>query len=158
MPLRKSPVRTPALLAANRANAQKSTGPRSPQGKARVALAEQLAAKAWCLARELADLGTKPQCALQSGLKSALHHRLLRIDDRLRRIGLVFWLQRARYWTLDRRLRVVLGEEPLAPPAPGRGLEQRWRRRRFRLRKPGLWERMELEEEMRRRCKLHVAG
>ncbi len=38
MPLRKSPVRTPALLAANRANAQSSTGPRSPQGKARVAL------------------------------------------------------------------------------------------------------------------------
>ena len=36
MPLRKSPVRTPALLAANRANAQKSTGPRTPQGKARV--------------------------------------------------------------------------------------------------------------------------
>jgi hypothetical protein len=36
MPLRKSPVRTPALLAANRANAQKSTGPRTPRGKARV--------------------------------------------------------------------------------------------------------------------------
>jgi hypothetical protein len=36
MPLRKSPVRTPALLAANRAKAQKSTGPRTPRGKARV--------------------------------------------------------------------------------------------------------------------------
>lgn len=34
--LRKSPCRTPALLAANRANAQRSTGPRTPQGKAPV--------------------------------------------------------------------------------------------------------------------------
>jgi hypothetical protein len=33
MSLRKSPVRTPALLAANRANAGKSTGPRTPAGK-----------------------------------------------------------------------------------------------------------------------------
>ena len=38
MSLRKSPVRTPALLAANRANALKCTGPRTPEGKARVAL------------------------------------------------------------------------------------------------------------------------
>ncbi len=38
MPLRKSPLRTSALLAANRANARDSTRPRSPQGKAPVAL------------------------------------------------------------------------------------------------------------------------
>jgi hypothetical protein len=36
--LRKSPVRTRAMLAANRANAQKSTGPSTPESKARVAL------------------------------------------------------------------------------------------------------------------------
>jgi len=35
MPLRKSPIMTPRLLAANRANAQHSTGPQTPQGKAR---------------------------------------------------------------------------------------------------------------------------
>lgn len=35
MPLRKSPTRTPALVAANRRNAQQSTGPRTAQGKAR---------------------------------------------------------------------------------------------------------------------------
>jgi hypothetical protein len=35
MPLRKSPVMTSRLLAANRANAQHSTGPQTPQGKAR---------------------------------------------------------------------------------------------------------------------------
>jgi hypothetical protein len=33
MSLRKSPARTPAFLAANRANAAKSTGPRTPAGK-----------------------------------------------------------------------------------------------------------------------------
>jgi hypothetical protein len=38
MALRKSPTRTPAFLAANRANARKSTGPRTPQGKAQAAL------------------------------------------------------------------------------------------------------------------------
>src|SRR5215472_3923931 len=38
MSLRKAPTRTAALLAANRANAQKSTGPRTPEGKNRVAL------------------------------------------------------------------------------------------------------------------------
>ena len=34
MSLRKSPTLTPALLAANRRNAKKSTGPRTAQGKA----------------------------------------------------------------------------------------------------------------------------
>ncbi len=38
MALRKSPLRTPAMLAANRANAQKCSGPSTPQGKARAAL------------------------------------------------------------------------------------------------------------------------
>jgi len=35
MSLRKSPTRTPAFLASRRANALKSTGPRTPEGKAR---------------------------------------------------------------------------------------------------------------------------
>jgi hypothetical protein len=36
MPLRKSPTLTPALLAAIRRNVSKSTGPRTPEGKARM--------------------------------------------------------------------------------------------------------------------------
>ena len=36
--LRKSPTRTEAFLTANRRNAQKCTGPHTPQGKARVSL------------------------------------------------------------------------------------------------------------------------
>ncbi len=153
MPLRKSPVRTPALLGANRANAQDCRGPRSPQGKARVALnalqhgryavrlreklaqagdgggesqyrwfrseiaaafgasgrdeepqAEQMAARARCTAREATRLGTKPESALESVTKQLWYTAPLRIriDDRRRRIGLVFWVQRHRYWTLDR--------------------------------------------------------
>ena len=38
MPLRKSPILTPALLAANRSNAQKSTGPSTRRGKAQSCL------------------------------------------------------------------------------------------------------------------------
>ena len=38
MLLRKSPARTPTFVAANRANARKCTGPRTPEGKTRVAL------------------------------------------------------------------------------------------------------------------------
>ncbi len=209
MPLRKSPLRTPALLAANRANAQKSTGPRSLQGKARVALnalqhgryavrlrenlvragegsgesqyqwfrseiatafgasgrdeelqAEQMAARAWSTAREARCLGTKPESALESVAKALWYTSLLRIriDDRRRRIGLVFWVQRHRYWTPERAWRVLLGEEPLAPPPPRHGLEQRWRRRRFRLRKLSLWERLEVEAEIRRQVNRHLAA
>ncbi len=88
-------------------------------------------------------LGTKPESALESVIKEAWYTSLLRIriDDRRRRIGLVFWVQRHRYWTLERALGVLLGEEPFAPRRLGDGLERRWRRRRFRLRKPSLSER-----------------
>ncbi len=108
--------------------------------------AEQMAARVWCTAREARRLGTKPESALESVTKQLWYTSLLRIriDDRRRRIGLVFWVQRHRYWTLDRALRVLRGEEPRATAPDGQRLEQRWRRRRFRLRKPGLWERLEL--------------
>jgi hypothetical protein len=45
MSLRKSPTRTPALLAANRANAPKSAEPRTPEGKSMVALNSLLPAR-----------------------------------------------------------------------------------------------------------------
>ncbi len=149
-----------------------ATGPRSPQGKARVALnalqqgryalrlrknlvgagegsaesqyewfrseiaaafgasgrdeeleAEQMAARAWCTAREAMRLGTKPECALESVTKEVWYTSLLRIqiDDRRRRIGLVFWVQRHRYWTLDR------AERQQATPNDGRAHESRRR-------------------------------
>ncbi len=105
-------------------------------------------------------MGTKPECALESVAKPLWYTSLLRIriDDRRRRIGLVFWVQRHRYWTLERAWRVLLGGEPLAPPPPRHGLEQRWRRRRFRLRKPGLWERLEVEAQIRRQVDRYLAA
>jgi hypothetical protein len=68
MPLRKSPVRTPALLAANRANARKSTGPRTPRGKARVSLNSfkhgRYAARPEDLAERLVRAGCHREAAL----------------------------------------------------------------------------------------------
>jgi hypothetical protein len=82
----------------------------------------------------------------------------IRIDDRWWRIGLVFWVQRHRYWTLERALPVLRGEEPRATAPAGQRLERRWRRRRFRLRKPSFWERLELEAEIRRQLDRHRAA
>ncbi len=203
MALRKSPVRTAAMLAANRANAGKCTGPSTPKGKARVALnalkhgryavslpekllragdrqgeaqyrwfrkevaatfgiggacderqADQMAARAWCVARCMGSGGTKPESPLDSESSSSRVRVLsrIRIVDRRRRIGLAFWAQRPRYWTLERQARVVQGRELFAPP-PGCRLERRWRRLRFRARKPGFWEQMKLDEEVRRRSR-----
>jgi len=82
MSLRKSPTRTPALLAANRANAQKCTGPRTPDGKARVALN---ALRDGLKARDLFFLLAKSRRALEefSGLYRALDAALLpeKTDD-----------------------------------------------------------------------------
>ncbi len=115
MPLRKSSLRTPALLGARR-----GTRSRFYRGAA----------------REARRLGTKPECALESVTKEAWYTSLsrIRIGDRGRRIGLVLWVQRHRYRTLEGALRLVRGEEPWASAPEGHRLEQRWRRRRFRLR------------------------
>jgi hypothetical protein len=142
------------MLAANRANAKKSTGPSTPQGKARVALnplqhggyavrlpekllragyrqdeaqyrwfrreitaafgmglpddeeqADQMAAKAWCAARPVRARAAKPQCPLDSGLlglRVPVRSRIGLVDLR-RQVGLVFWLQRPRFWTRQRQ-------------------------------------------------------
>jgi hypothetical protein len=196
MALRKSPVRTVAMLAANRANAQKSTGPTTAQGKARVALnglkhgggtnrlpekllragdreaealyrwfraeitatfgtgrrheerrADQIAAAAWCRARDVVRLRAKPECPFVSwALCSRMHDRSrIQIMDGRRRIGLVFWVQRPRYWTLQRQVRVMLGEEVTAPR--GSWLEQCWRLQRFRSHQPSLWDEWILKRE-----------
>ncbi len=76
--------------------------------------------RALCAARGVRRLGTKPECALESVTWDSLHPSLLqfRIDDRLRRIGLVFWVQRHPYWTLERAWQILAEEEPLAPHRP----------------------------------------
>jgi hypothetical protein len=79
MPIRKSPVHTRALLAANRANALKSTGPRTPCGKARVSLNALKhgrsigpAGRAPRFRERLPRAGYRQQEAVQGDLRSCL--------------------------------------------------------------------------------------
>jgi hypothetical protein len=67
-----------------------------------------------------------------------------KVKDEWRRIGLVFWVQRKKYRTVARLLRVLLGVESVACPGPGQGLEARVRSRIFRLRRPRPLERARL--------------
>jgi len=199
--LRKSPTRTEAFLAANRRNAQKCTGPRTPEGKARVSLnalkngryahrlpeklktagyhsaaalygrirqevvntfeaehpadlkrAERVAALVWTMAWRGGILGSKPQSNLSSVASTPLpqHESPLRfrIKDHRRRIGLVYWIQRRRFWTAERQIEAlqweeVLGsKEPLPVPSVGEMLEEKLRKLKFRLARPRFVERL----------------
>jgi hypothetical protein len=190
------------MLAANRANAQKCTGPSSAAGKARVALnalkhggrtdrlpekllrtgdregealyrwfraeitatfgtgrpreerrADQIAAAAWCRARYLVRLRTKPECPLVSWALCSRLHVLSRIQVVVWRwrIGLVFWVQRPRYWTRQRQVRITEGEDLFATPPRGSWLEQCWRRQRFRSHQPSPWEEWILKHDAKKR-------
>ena len=59
------------------------------------------------------------------------------IREPWRRLGLRFWVQRKRYWTLPRMRRVLLGLEKAAPPGWNEGLEDALRSKVFRLARPG---------------------
>ena len=194
MPLRKSPVRTPALLAANRANAQKSTGPRTPQGKAWVSfnafkhgryaarpeeLAErllragchreaalyrqvrwqirqvfrpqaqaswkrldQLSAWIWCFRTRLRRLGSKPESSLFSDGEAprVTSRTRIRVEDPYRRIGVVFWVQRRRYWNPRRIGRALAGLDPVPAIEELRKLEGGLRCLVFRMHRPRNWD------------------
>jgi hypothetical protein len=135
MPLRKSPVRTPALLAANRANAQKSTGPRTTWGKRRSALnalrhgrrarlsicwVPQAGREAYAFWRLLAEL------------RAAILPLAGEGDHAVFRTALSAWIAKRLYDRLaasadeNRRLRLALGFEPMPS------------RYRLRIRRPGL--------------------
>jgi len=198
--LRKSPTRTEAFLAANRRNAQKCTGPRTSEGKARSSLnalkngryterlpekleaagyrsaaalhgqirrdvvttfkaehpmdlkrAERVAALVWTMGWRGGILGYKPQSDLFSVLSLPLSHHEsplhFRIKDHRRRIGLVYWVQRRRFWTVERHSQALLWEglgikEPLPVPSVGEMLEQKLRKLEFRLARPRFVERL----------------
>jgi hypothetical protein len=198
--LRKSPTRTEAFLAANRRNAQKCTGPRTPEGKARSSLsalkhgryahrlpekleaagyhsaaalygrirqdvvttfeaehpadlkrAERVAALVWTMAWRGGVLGSKPQSNLFSVLSTPLALREspfhFRIKDHRRRVGLVYWLQRRRFWTVGRQTQALLWEGlgdkvPLPVPSVGEMVEQKLRKLEFRLARPRFVERL----------------
>jgi hypothetical protein len=191
--LRKSPTRTEAFLAANRRNAQKCTGPRTPEGKARSSLnnlkhgryakrlpetleaagfrsgaalyhqirseittafkpkdsvevrqIERVTRMVWCLAWRAGVLGSKPQSTLLLSDSRSLSRPLLliRMKNHWLRIGMVYWVQRKRYWTMKRLYRdFASGQRPPAPTV-GQALESKLRKRTFRLARPGLLERM----------------
>jgi len=198
--LRKSPTRTEAFLAANRRNAQKCTGPRTPEGKARSSLnalkngryaqrlpekleaagcrsaaalhaqirqevvstfdaehpadlkrADRVAALVWTMAWRGGILGSKPQSPLFSvpSTPLPLHESSLnfRIKDHRRRIGLVYWIQRRRFWTTERQIlaqqwKDLGSKEPLPVPSVGQMLEEKLRKLEFRLARPRFVERL----------------
>ena len=63
------------------------------------------------------------------------------VRDDWRRIGLIFWVQRKAYFTVERFVRVLVGSEMPSPPAGHQGLERALRSKAFRLRKPNPRER-----------------
>jgi hypothetical protein len=79
--LRKSPLRTPALLAANRRNARKSTGPRTVRGRARVALnALKHGRYTRHLHQRLLRAGESDLAALYRGLRMVVFHVFVPLD------------------------------------------------------------------------------
>jgi len=192
--LRKSPTRTEAFLAANRRNAQKCTGPRTPEGKARSSLnnlkhgryaerlpetlgtagfrsgaalyaeirseitvtfkpkdsvevkqVERVTRMVWCLAWRTGFLGSKPQSAL-FGSDSRPPSRsllLIRMKNHWLRIGMVYWVQRKRYWTMKRLYQDFVSGQRSPVPTVSQALESKLRKRTFRLGRPGLLERMQ---------------
>jgi len=193
--LRKSPTRTEAFLAANRRNAQKCTGPRTPEGKARVSLnalkhgryahhlpekleaagyrsaaavygqirqevatnfeaehpadlkrAERVAALVWTMAWRAGILGCKRQSLLFCSPSMPLSHHEspfhFRIKDHRRRIGLIYWVQRRRYWTVERLCAALVTGEPELVPAVGEVIEEKLRKLEFRMGRPRFVERL----------------
>jgi hypothetical protein len=192
--LRKSPTRTEAFLAANRRNALKCTGPRTPEGKARVSLnalkngryaqrlpekleaagyhsaaalygqirsemtaafqaerypeevkqIERVAAMVWCMGWRAGVLGSKRQSPLFSRDSRRLPRArlLFRTRSPLLRIGMVYWVQRKRYWTEKRFIQDVRNGYPSPVPTAAQALESTLRKRVFRLGRPDFLERM----------------
>jgi hypothetical protein len=59
-----------------------------------------------------------------------------------RRIGMVYWVQRKRYWTGKRFIQDVLNGVPSPVPTVAQALESKLRKRVFRLGRPGFLEQM----------------
>jgi len=192
--LRKSPTRTEAFLAANRRNAQKSTGPRTSEGKARVSLnalkhgrcakrlpekleaagyhsaaalysqiqsemtvafkverdpvevgqVERTAAMVWVMAWRAGIFSTKRQSPLfrKDSRRLPRARLLFRMRNPWRRIGMVYWVQRKRYWTGKRFIQDVLNGVPSPVPTVAQALESKLRKRVFRLGRPDFVEQM----------------
>lgn len=104
------------------------------------------ATKVWIMARNGGVMGRKPRFGIFSAESRPLpiSRLLFRLDDERRRIGIVYWMQRKRYWTLERRLEALAGMYPANVPTVGEALQDKLHHRVFRVRRPGLWERQRL--------------
>ncbi len=111
----------------------------TPQAGAQV---ERYANTVYTLARRAGVFGTKPECPLYSarlGPRSISYSRFA-IHDWRQGVGLVYWVQRRRFWSLGRVFRALVFKEAEEEPPLRQSLESRLRRRVFRLRLPGLWQ------------------
>jgi len=107
---------------------------------------DQFTAKVWVLARAAGVNGRKPRLGKFSMRSGPLPTRrlLFRMVDEHRRIGIVYWVQRKRYWTLARKLEALAGIYPANVPTLGEALQDKLRHRVYRMRRPGLWEQQRL--------------
>jgi len=107
--------------------------------------AERLANAVYAMFRRTERLRAKPECRLFSARLGPRVSRLFRIsvNDPATRVGLCYWVQRKGYWNCERVMAAMYMPETMKAERPlGEMLEGRVRRRLYRMRKPGLWERI----------------
>ena len=109
---------------------------------------DQMTAAIWCLARRAGINGLKPRSPLfcikmGPSEASVFPIRLgVRITCHRRRIGIVYWVQRRKYWTPPRLAEAAQNLYPAGAPTLGEALENKLRHRVFRLGRPRFWERL----------------
>ncbi|HMD98130.1 MAG TPA: hypothetical protein VKM93_12485 [Terriglobia bacterium] len=112
---------------------------------------DQMTAAVWCVARRAGINGLKPRSPVFSERSEPQQISILpiRMVDHRRRVGIVYWVQRKRYWTPERVILAALNQYPAGVPTLGEALEEKLRHRVFRLGRPGFWDRLRcgLDEE-----------
>jgi len=106
---------------------------------------ERVAAQVWCMAWRTGVLQSKPQFPLfrKDSRRLPRARLLFRIKDPRLRIGMVYWVQRKRYWTGKRFIEDVLNGVPSPVPTVAQALESKLRKRVYRLGRPGFLEQVQ---------------
>ncbi len=105
---------------------------------------DRMTAAVWCVARRVGINGLKPRSSFFSMRSEPPQLSILpiRMADERRRVGIVYWVQRKRYWTPERVILAALNQYPAGVPTVGEALEEKLRHRVFGLGRPGLWDRL----------------
>lgn len=99
---------------------------------------ERITATVWCVARRAGIDGLKPRSSIFSKKIGPSHGSpcvsilRIRIADQRQRVGIVYWVQRKRYWTAERARQAALNLHPAGAPTLGEALESKLRHRVFR--------------------------